>query len=98
MPFYVVRTTWPGSPSTSEPEGVRLVAECSSSGSAEGLAGVEAAGHTLAGMDPDQGGWWASDAGKVHRIEVMHRWTGALGGNPEADHCDLIAKRTPEPT
>jgi hypothetical protein len=82
MPFYVVRSTWSGAPAGSAPEQVRLVAECSNSASADGLAAVEAAGHTLAGADPDEGGWWASDAGQVHRIEVRRGWTGKLG-DPE---------------
>jgi hypothetical protein len=76
------------------PEQVRLVAECSSAASAESLAGVEAAGHTLAGLDPDQGGWWASDAGKVHRIEVTRDWTGSLGAEP-AQGGDPYARKTP---
>jgi hypothetical protein len=75
MPFYVVRRTWDGAPSTcASTEAVRLIADCPSTGEAEGLAEVEASGHTFAGRDPDAGGWWAADSGTVHRIEVAETW------------------------
>lgn len=74
MAYYVVRSTWLGAPGDAPAEETRLVAGCSGSAEAEGLAGAEAQAHFISGRDPDSGHWWASDTGAVHRIEVTSAW------------------------
>lgn len=74
MTFFVVRTTWQGAPSDAGEQRAQVLAECSTPAQANGLAEAAAYTHCIAGRDPDLGGWWASDSGRVHRIEVTNRW------------------------